>query len=168
MSSGVLAQYETLRGTIEAVEKLRAAGHTDLEVFSPVPAPEIEEAMGIHSSPIGVWALVGGITGCLAGFLLTAGTSLAYPLITQGKPIVSLPPFVIYMFELTVLLTAIFGFVALLVHTGRPVVKLDPNYRTSFSVDRWGVFVAAEGESRRAEAEQLVRETGAVDVEVQA
>ena len=72
------------------------------------------------------------------------------------------------MFELTVLLTAIIGFVALLVHTRRPVVKLDPNYRTSFSVDRWGVFVTADGESRRAEAEQLVRDSGAVDVEVQA
>ena len=167
MSSGVLAQYETLHGTIEAIERLRAAGHTELEVFSPVPAPEIEEVMDIHSSPVRVWALVGGITGCVTGLLLTSGTSLAYPLITQGKPIVSMPPFVIFMFELTVLLTAIIGFVALLVHTRRPVIKLDPNYRTSFSVDRWGVFVTADGESRRAEAERLMRDTGAVDVEVQ-
>ncbi len=166
MSSGVLAQYETLHGTVDAIEQLRAAGHTDLEVFSPIPSPEIEEAMDIHSSPVRVWALVGGITGCVTGVLLTAGTSLAYPLVTQGKPIVSIPPFVVFMFELTVLLTGIFALVALLVHTKRPVINLDPNYRTSFSVDRWGVFVSADGDSR-TEAEQLVRETGAVDVEVQ-
>jgi len=166
LSSGVLGQYDTLHGTVEAIEKLRAAGHTDLEVFSPIPSPEIEEAMDIHSSPVGLWALVGGITGCITGLLLTAGTSLAYPLITQGKPIVSLPPFFIFMFELTVLVTGIFGIVALLVHTRRPVKKLDPNYRTSFSVDRWGVFVRAAQESR-SEAEALVRETGALDIEVQ-
>ncbi len=163
--SGVLAQYDTLDGTVRAIERLRAAGHRKLEVFSPIPAPELEEAMDIHSSPVGLWALIGGITGCTTGLLLTSGTSLAYPLVTQGKPIVSLPPFVVFMFELTVLLTGIFALIALLVHSRRPVVKLDPNYRTQFSVDRWGIFVAADG-SRRQEAESLVRETGAVDVEV--
>lgn len=164
--SGVLAQYDSLHGTVEAIETLRAAGHVDLEVYSPIPSPEIEEAMDIHSSPVGRWALVGGITGCTTGVLLTAGTSLGYPLVTQGKPIVSLPPFVVFMFELTVLLTGIFSLVALLVHTRRPVINLDPSYRTSFSVDRWGVLVRA-GEGGRAEAERLVRETGAVEVEVQ-
>lgn len=163
--SGVLAQYDSLHGAVEAIERLRAAGHGDLEVFSPIPAPELEEAMDIHSSPVGLWALIGGITGCTAGLLLTAGTSLAFPLVTQGKPIVSLPPFVVFMFELTVLLTGIFALVALLVHSRRPVIRLDPNYRTAFSVDRFGIFIAAEG-SRREEAEALARETGAVDVEV--
>jgi len=165
--SGVLAQYDTLHGTVEAIERLRGAGHLDLEVFSPIPAPEIEEAMDIHTSPVGLWALVGGITGCTTGLLLAAGTSLGYPLVTQGKPIVSLPPFVVFMFELTVLLTGIFSLVALLVHARRPVMKLDPNYRTAFSVDRWGVFIPAAGDGR-SEAERLARETGAVDVEVQA
>jgi len=163
--SGVLAQYDTLHGTIEAIGRLRAAGHKDLKVFSPIPSPELEEAMDIHSSPVGQWMLVGGITGCITGLLLTSGTSLGYPLVTQGKPVVSLPPFVVFMFELTVLLTGIFGLVALLVHTRRPVIHLDSSYRTDFSVDRWGVFVNADGE-RRTEAERLVRDTGAIDVEV--
>jgi len=166
MSSGVLGQYDTLHGTLDAIARLRDAGHRDIEVFSPIPSPEIEEAMDIHSSPVRVWALTGAITGCTLGVLLTAGTSLAYPLVTQGKPLVSLPPFVVFMFELTVLLTGIFGLVALLVHTKRPVIKLDPAYRTSFSVDRWGIFVPANGEGSAA-AEALVRETAAVDVEVQ-
>jgi len=163
--SGVLAQYDTLDGTVEAIGRLRAAGHSELQIFSPIPSPELEEAMDIHSSPVRIWTLIGGITGCVTGLLLTSGTSLGYPMVTQGKPIVSLPPFVVFMFELTVLLTGIFGLVALLVHARRPVIHLDPNYRTNFSVDRWGVFVPADGE-RRSEAERLVRETGAVDVEV--
>lgn len=163
--SGVLAQYDTLQGAVEAVERLRAAGHRELEVFSPIPSPELEEAMDIHSSPVGLWTLIGGITGCITGLLLTSGTSLGYPLVTQGKPIVSLPPFIVFMFELTVLLAGIFGMVALLVHARRPVINLSPNYRTAFSVDRWGIFVPATAD-RRGEAEALVRETGPVDVEV--
>jgi len=86
--------------------------------------------------------------------------------VTQGKPLVSIPPFIVFMFELTVLLAGIFGLVALLVHTRRPVIDLSPHYRTAFSVDRWGVFVPAAPD-RRSETEALVRETGPVDVEVQ-
>ena len=163
--SGVLGHYDTLHGTVDAIESLRAAGHKDLEIYSPIPSPEIEEAMDIHSSPVGLWALIGGITGCTTGVLLTSGTSLGYPLVTQGKPIVSFPPFVVFMFELTVLLTGIFGLVALLVHTRRPVINLNSTYRTEFSVDRWGIFVPADGD-RRGQAEQLVRDTGAIEVEV--
>ena len=160
--SGILAHFDTLHSTVDAIERLRNAGHRDLEVFSPIPSPEIEEAMDIHSSPVRIWALIGGITGCTAGVLLTAGTSLGYPLVTQGKPIVSLPPFVVFMFELTVLLTGIFGLVALLVHARRPVINLDANYRTDFSVDRWGVVVPTE---RPGEVEEILRRAGAVELE---
>ncbi|MFV1986141.1 MAG: DUF3341 domain-containing protein [Gemmatimonadota bacterium] len=163
--SGVLGHYDTLHGTVAAIERLRAAGHRDLEIFSPIPAPEIEEAMDLHGSPMGMWALVGGITGATTGALLTIGTSLGYPLATQGKPLISHPPFVVFVFELMVLLTGIFGFVALLVHIRRPAKNLDPNYRTNFSADRWGIFVEADGD-RRTEAEQLVRDTGAIEIEV--
>lgn len=163
--SGILAHYDTLEGTRRAIERLREAGHTDLEVFSPIPAPELEEAMEIHSSPVGLWALIGGITGCTTGFLLTAGTSLAYPLVTQGKPIVSVPPYIVVMFELTILLTGIFALLAMLVHARRPTLGLSPNYRQAFSVDRWGVFVPV-GVEGRERTETLLRETSPVELEV--
>ena len=165
--SGILAQYDDLEVARSAIERLRAAGHTDLEVFSPIPAPDLEEAMGITSSPVRLWALIGGITGFTAAILLTVGTSLAYPLVTQGKPLVSIPPFIVVMFELTILLTGIFALVSMLVHARRPTLRLSPHYRTAFSVDRWGVYVAVP-EERRREAEALVRETAPVEVEVDA
>lgn len=164
--SGILAHYDTLPATRRAIERLREAGHTNLQVFSPIPAPDLEEAMDIHSSPVGLWALIGGITGCTTGYLLTAGTSLAYPLVTQGKPIVSIPPFIVVMFELTILLTGIFALVAMLVHARRPTLRLSPHYRTAFSVDRWGIFVPVE-DGRRDEAEALVRDTSPVEVETE-
>lgn len=163
--SGVLAQYGSLEETRAAIERLRAAGHTELEVFSPVPAPELEEAMDIHSSPVRLWALIGGITGCITAFLLASGSSLAYPLVVGGKPHVSIPVFIVVMFELTVLLTGIFALIAMLTHARRPRLALSPNYRPTFSVDRWGIFVPADGERRR-EAEDILRETGGLDLEV--
>lgn len=165
-TAGVLGHYGTLHDAETAIARLREAGHADLTVYSPIPAPTLEEAMGITSSPVGLWALIGGITGCATGLLLTVSTSLGYPLITQGKPIASIPPFIVVMFELTILLTGIFAFTAILVHGRKPKLKLPDTYRSEFSVDRFGVFVPATG-SEQGAVEQLVRDTGAVEVEVQ-
>jgi hypothetical protein len=163
---GLLAHYDSLDAARRAIESLRSEGFTagDLEVFSPVPAPELERAMGIETSPVRRWALLGGITGCVVGLLLTTGTSLAYPMVTQGKPIVSMPPFIVIMFELTILLTGLFTLVGMLVHARKPTVKLSPRYREAFSVDRWGVFVAA-GADDEERARRLAREAGAVEIE---
>ena len=162
---GLVARYASMESARRAIETLRGAGFDDLDVYSPIPAPELEEAMGIHSSPVRLWALIGGITGCTLGFLLPAGASLAYPMVTQGKPIVSIPVFVVIMFELTVLLTGIFSLFSMLVHARKPKLKLASSYRPEFSVDEWGIFVSA-GPDARADAERLLGDTGAVAVEV--
>ena len=163
-SEGLLAHYETQSGTRRAIEALREAGFEDLEVYSPVPAPELEEAMGIESSPVKRWALLGGITGCVTGFLLTTGTSLSYPLVTQGKPIASMPPFIVIMFELTILLTGIFALVGMLVHARKPSLSLAASYREQFSVDRWGVHVRMPADERDR-AEETLRDTDPVALE---
>lgn len=160
----LIAEYGSMDSTRDAIVALREAGFRELEIYSPIPAPELEEAMGIYHSPVRLWALIGGITGCTLGFLLPAGASLAYPLVTQGKPIVSIPPFIVVMFELTVLLTGIFALFSMLVHARRPKLGLSPAYRREFSVDRWGIVVTAEPR-RQAEAERVLAETGPLSVE---
>ncbi len=162
--SGVLAHYDSMDGTRRAIESLRDAGFNDLEVFSPVMCEDLEEAMGLPESPVRRWALIGGITGFTTANLLTIGTSLSYPLIGQGKPIVSWPPFIVIMFELTILYTGLFAMFSWMVHSRRPKLKLSPHYRAAFSVDRWGIFVRAEDRDRdRALA--AVQDTGPVEVE---
>jgi hypothetical protein len=161
--SGILAEYDSVGTAIAGIKRLRAAGHDDLDVFSPIPYQELEEAMGIVSSPIRRWALIGGVTGFVTAYALTALTALAYPLITQGKPIVSLPAFFIIMFELTILFTGLFGFGGVLFHTHKSRRRLSPAYRESFSVDRYGVFVPGQAGSKAVE--NIMRETGAVSVE---
>lgn len=162
--SGIVAQYETLGATRAAIERLREAGHADLEVFAPFPAPELEEAMGIVSSPVRRWALIGGITGFATATALTALTSLAYPLITQGKPILSWPAFFVIMFEMTILLTGLFGFAGVLFHTHRSRRRISAGYRETFSVDRFGVYVVDAG-AGKGDLETLLRDAGAVAVE---
>lgn len=163
--SGILAQFDTLGATRQAIERLRAEGHSDMDVYSPFPAPELEEALGIVSSPLRRWALIGGITGFLTAMGLTGLTAVAYPLVTQGKPILSWPAYFVIMFEMTILFTGLFGFLGVLHHTRRPG-RLSPQYRDTFSVDRFGVYVRAPAGAEQSGVESLVRDAGAVEVEV--
>ncbi|MDT8436977.1 MAG: DUF3341 domain-containing protein [Gemmatimonadota bacterium] len=162
--SGIVAQFETLAATRAAIERIRAAGEEGIEVFSPFPAPDLEEALGIVSSPVRRWALIGGITGFVTATALTGLTALAYPLVTQGKPILSWPAFFVIMFEMTILFTGLFGFGGVLFHTHRSRRRISAGYRETFSVDRYGVYVPDAG-ARKGDLESILREAGAVEIE---
>ena len=56
--------------------------------------------MGARVSPVRLFTLVGALLGCTAGFSLPIYTVSAWPLITGGKPLFSIPAFVVIAFEL--------------------------------------------------------------------
>jgi hypothetical protein len=144
---------------------LRAEGHSDLDVYSPFPTQELEEALGIVSSPVRRWVLIGGITGFATATALTGLTAVAYPLVTQGKPILSWPAYFIIMFEMTILFAGLFGFLGVLHHARKPG-RLPAHYRETFSVDRFGVYVPSAAGADQRGVEQLLRDLGAAEAEV--
>jgi hypothetical protein len=161
-ASGVLASFVHVDAAADAIRALRARGHRNLVVYSAAPNHEIEEALDQSVSPVRLFTLIGGLTGCAAGFGMTIWMSLDWPLIVGGKPIASIPPYVVIAFELTILLGALstVAAVALLsVLMGRRGIAYDPQY----SDDRIGVFVPA-GSDQLARVEQLLRSAGAVEV----
>src|SRR3970040_1688363 len=99
--AGMLGVFDGVDTLIVAIEKLRGAGLKRLVVYSPAPDHKIQTAP--HTGPTAVrrFTLVGGLTGAAAGFALPTWTALDWPLVTGGKPIISLPAWVIIGFELT-------------------------------------------------------------------
>jgi len=122
----------------------------------------LEEALGVTNSPVRLFTLIGGMTGCLAGVGMTFWMSLDWPLLVGGKPIATVPPYVVFMFELMVLigaLSTVTGLVLLSLTKRTTGLAYDP----SFSDDRIGIFVPAGGETG-SEIERIVRDAGAVEV----
>jgi len=159
---GVLASFVHVDAATDAIRALRARGHRNLVVYSAAPYHEIEEALDQSVSPVRLFTLIGGLTGCAAGFGMTIWMSLDWPLITGGKPIASIPPYVVIAFELTILLGALSTVAAvafLSVFMGKRGIAYDPRY----SDDQIGVFVPA-GADQLAPVEQLLRAAGAVEV----
>ena len=139
---GVLAVFGHLDTTVDAIGRLQAAGHTDLTVYSPIPRHEIEDALDQPVSPVRMFTLIGGISGCAIGAWLTLYMSYDWPLVLGGKPIGSVPPYVVIMFEMTILfgaLSTILGilFNALFAARRLGTVAYDPR----FTNDKFGIFV---------------------------
>ena len=65
---GVLASFAHADAAAEAIRALRAQGHRNLVVYSAAPFHEIEEALDHSVSPVRLFTLIGGLTGCAAGF----------------------------------------------------------------------------------------------------
>jgi ActD protein len=155
---GLLAMFSDPARAAHAVRELRSRGAHDLRVSMPAAFPEILEALGRPPSRLGRVTLSAAATGTLAGFALCIGTALAWPLVTGGKAIVSMPPFVIVAFELSVLVGAVVNLAALTVFAWRGRRQRAIPVEIPFSVDRIGIFVADLG------FEQLLRDGGAVEV----
>lgn len=158
---GILGIFGDPARAAVAVRALREAGIDDVRAASPAPFPELLEALGRPESRLGRATMSAAALGVLLGFALCIGTALAWPLVTGGKPIVSIPPFVIIAFELAVLVGAVTNLAALAVsawlgHRRRPV-PFDPR----FSLDRIGVYAVCPASSAAGE---ILRRHGAEEV----
>jgi hypothetical protein len=161
-SPGVLASFVQVDAATDAIRALRARGHRNMVVYSAAPNHEIEEALDHSVSPVRLITLIGGLTGCAAGFGMTIWMSLDWPLIVGGKPIASIPPYVVIAFELTILLGALSTVAAVALFSivmGKRGIAYDPR----FSDDQIGIFVPG-GADQQGAVEQLLRSAGAVEV----
>jgi len=142
---GILASFDYLDSAVEAIEALRTAGSKKraIQAYAPVPEHDLEHAMGYGQSPVRVFALVGALTGTATGFALAIFTSMDWPLVTGGKPIVSIPAFVVIAFEMTILFGAVSTVIGLFINTRLPNMKPLVVYDPEFSAGRFGVYVSA-------------------------
>lgn len=165
MSGGrYLGVFHEVDTAVKAIEGLRAAGMTDLESYSPLPQHELEHALHRPQSPVRLFTLVGGLTGTATGFALAIWTSLDWPLITGGKPIISLPAFVVIAFEMTILFGALATVLGLIINARLGAPGKDLAYDPSFSSGNFGVLVDAPA-GKGDEARRILEETGAAEVQ---
>ncbi|MDX2054278.1 MAG: quinol:electron acceptor oxidoreductase subunit ActD [Polyangiaceae bacterium] len=131
---GLLAEYNTPGELIEASKKVRDAGFTRWDTFTPFPVHGIDRAMGIRMTRLPWLVLGAALTGLsLAVWLQWWTNAVDYPWIVSGKPFWSLPANVPIMFELTVLFAGITAMVGMLVMNGLPEPAHPLDLKTRFA-----------------------------------
>ncbi len=157
---GLLAVFADPAVAARAVRAARTLGQVDVRAAMPAPFPELLQSLDLPGSPIGALTFGGALFGAAAGFALTIGTSLRMPIIVGGKPVVSLPAFLVIVFELTVLFGSLANFLGMLFFATlgrrRSWMPSDPR----FTRDRIGLFLPGAGPALL----QMLQQSGAEEV----
>ncbi|MCS7213086.1 MAG: DUF3341 domain-containing protein [Candidatus Calescibacterium sp.] len=146
MGKVVLGKFTYVDDVEEAIDELLKAGYNkkDIQFISSFPIEDIIDKLGGTDSPVKFPVLVGGLTGFSAAIALVLVTSLAYVLPVGGKPVVAWIPYVIVMFEMTVLLGSIFNLLGVILLSRLPDIFFFLGWRAylpSFSDDKFGIAV---------------------------
>jgi len=118
---GLLAEYTSPAEILRASKKVRDAGFSRWDTFTPFPVHGIDKAMGIRMTIL-PWIVLGaGLTGLATAILLQWWTNAYdYRWLISGKPFWSIPANVPIMFELTVLFSGLTTLVGMLVLNNLP------------------------------------------------
>ena len=96
---GLTAEFRTADDLVRAAAETRAAGFRRIEAYAPFAIDELEHVIP-HWNPLPLLVLAAGLTGTLTGYVLQTYIAVYdYPINIGGRPLHSLPSFIVIMFE---------------------------------------------------------------------
>ncbi len=149
---------------LAAAKNLQSSGFDNISLLSPLPLEEAQEVLGLGKSPVRRFSLAGAIIGALSGFGMAVGTALVFVLPTGGRAIITLPPFLIITYEMTILFGVLFTLIGFHFVSGLPAWR-DRPYLSSAGRDKFVVVVEGADGEQAARAETIIRDAGADEIQ---
>jgi hypothetical protein len=116
-----MAEFEHPEHLLDSAGRAYQAGYRKMDAYTPLPVEGLAEALGHHGTRLPMVVLIGGIFGCVAGFLMQYYLSaVEYPLNVGGRPLNSWPAFIPITFEVTILCAALAAVLGMLAMNGLP------------------------------------------------
>ncbi|MCD0463206.1 quinol:electron acceptor oxidoreductase subunit ActD [Roseiconus lacunae] len=162
---GMMAEFTTVDSLLSACRRIRDAGYTKTDAFTPFPVHGIDKALGIKPTVLPWICFFAGITGtCIALTMEIWMNGIDYRYIISGKPFISLPAFIPVAFELTILLASFGAFFGMWALNGLPrfsnPVFTDPRFDRATD-DRFFLYIDAKDDRYDAAGvRSLLTDTG--------
>ena len=142
---GIMAEFTTVDSLMDACRRVRDAGYTKTDAFTPFPVHGIDKALGIKPTVLPWIALIAGLTGTTIALVMQIWMNgIDYRYIISGKPYISLPAFMPVAFELTILLASFGTFFGMWALNGLPRFSnpmfTDPRFDRATD-DRFFVYI---------------------------
>jgi molybdopterin-containing oxidoreductase family membrane subunit len=160
----ILGTFAYEEDFLAAAKNLTASGFDNISLLSPVPLEEAQEVLGLGKSPVRRFSLAGAIIGAISGFAMAAGTSLVFILPTGGRAIITIPPFLIITYEMTILFGVLFTLLGFHFVSGLPAWR-DKPYLASAGIDKFVVVVEDVAADQVARADAIIRDAGAEEIQ---
>jgi len=136
----------------------------NIELYSPIEHPEVEEMLGEFHQPIQRFTFFGAITGGVCAFLLVAAAGQAMFTVQPqgGKPVIPLPMDIVTIYEGTILFGVLSTVAAFLIYSGMPQ-RLRKYYSQKVSEDQIGVEVQILPENKE-KVRAILDKCGALEI----
>lgn len=167
---GYLAEYDTPGELVEACRKVRDAGYTEFDAYTPFPVHGIDNAIGIKRTILPLLVFGGGFTGAVGGLLLQWYCNAhAWTWNISGKPTWSIPANIPIAYECAILLSVFAAFFGMWILNKLPQVwhPLFRSERFTRATDD-GFFIGVDARDRRfdaAKTRDLLQGAGAIAIE---
>lgn len=111
---GLSAEFGSAANVLSAAKRVRDAGYSRWDVFSPFPVHGLEKVMRLGNSKVGAFSFLFG-AGAFLGtlFMIWFMNDFDYPIIIGGKPMFSMPMSVVPAYILLVLFAALGAFIGM-------------------------------------------------------
>jgi len=156
---GLMAEFDDPTTLVAATDRAHHQGYRRMDAYSPFPIEELHDAIGFPPSRLPLIVLIGGLLGCIGGYVLQYWVSVvAYPVNVGGKPFHSWPAFIPVTFECTILAAALAAVLGMLALNGLPMP-----YHPVFNVPRFALasrnrfFLVIEAADTKFELEETRR-----------
>jgi len=162
---GTYAEFDAVDTLLAACRRVRDAGYTKTDAFTPFPVHGIDKALGIKPTVLPWIALACGLVGTTIGLAMQIFmNTIDYPYIISGKPFFSMPAFIPVSFELTILLASFGAFFGMLALNGLPKFSnpmfTDPRFDRATD-DKFFLFIdAADARFNHAGVKKLLGDLG--------
>jgi hypothetical protein len=166
-----MAEFKTPEDLIAATHKVRAAGYSKLDAYTPFPIEEVIEEVAPGNTGVPLLVLIMGVTGALTGFgLQYYGNLIDWPMNIGGRPlnITNWPAMIPITFEMGILFAAFTAAISMVVLNGLPLP-----YHPVFNTPRFerasqdSFFLCIESTDPlfdRAQTSQFLRTLGPLQV----
>jgi hypothetical protein len=165
MRKSILGLFQQPEPAADAMDGLKEAGFElgTFDVLTGTPYPEGAFGEHVPQHRLFRYPAFGAIIGFTLAVFLTSVTQLAYPLVTGGKPILSIFAMLIIMYEMTMLAGVIATVIGIVIESRLP--NMQPGIYDTRITEGWiGVVITFDDESKVADAESVLNKAGALEI----
>ena len=164
MSKSVLGLFQDPNKAADAMDALKTGGFPlgTFDVLTGTPYPEGAFGEHVPQHRLFRFPAFGAIIGFTLALFLTSATQIAYPLVTGGKPILSLFAMLVILYEMTMLSAVIATVVGIVFESRLP--NINPGAYDPRITEGWIGVVVSTDDDNASRAADVLTNAGASEI----